>query len=332
MPRKIEISHRTIIFTAIFVLLLWLVFQIRDIILMLFVSVIIMAALNPLVDKLESLKVPRSLSILLSYVVILAIVGVTIGLVVPPLVDQTRKLIILLPQALSKIEIFNANQQAITEQFLTQVGTLPENMLKLVAGLLGNTLTVLTTLVISFYLLLERKNLDKYLTGLVGHTRAHKTVGEIERRLGGWIRGELILMFIVGISTYVGLVFLGVEIALPLAILAGVLEIVPNIGPIISAIPAVLIALTIHPVTALLTVVFYLVVQALENNFLVPKIMQKAVGVNPLVSILGLAIGLKVAGPAGAVLAIPLIIVIETIGLETFSIKHLSHISESQEK
>ena len=136
--------------------------------------------------------------------------------------------------------------------------------------------------------------------------------------MGSWVRGELTLMLAVGIFTYIGLSILGVEIALPLAILAGILEIVPNIGPIISAVPAVLVALTIHPLTALATASLYFLVQLAENNFLVPKIMQKAVGVNPLISILGLMIGFRLAGPAGAILALPSIIVIHTIGLEYF--------------
>ena len=232
---------------------------------------------------------------------------------------------------MSQIEILNSNQQAITSQLLTQIGTLPENLLRLTVGIFGNLLTVFTTLVITFYLLLERKHLDKYLSALLGKdtpTQIGHVINEIERRLGGWIRGELFLMFVVGLFTYVGLVILGVDIALPLAIIAGVLEIVPNIGPTISAVPAVLIALTIHPLTALATVALYFLVQIIENNFLVPKVMEKAVGVNPLISILGLLIGLKIAGPAGAVLAIPLIIVIQTIGLEAFSFKRLSDLSE----
>ena len=173
----------------------------------------------------------------------------------------------------------------------------------------------------TFYLLLERKHLNNYLSTIwEGDKSVHisKTVNEIERRLGSWVRGELILMLAVGALTYIGLSILGVEIALPLAILAGILEIVPNIGPTISAVPAVLVALTIHPLTALATVALYFLVQLVENNLLVPKIMQKAVGVNPLVSIVGLMIGFRLAGPAGAVLAIPIIIVTHIIGLEYF--------------
>ncbi len=331
MPRKVEISHRTIVFVALFGLLLWFVFQIRGVLLMLFISVILMSALNPAVDKLQRWKVPRGLAILVIYIVLWGVVGGLIAKVIPPLVEQTRTLIFQLPDALGRVEFFNANQEIITNQIVTRLGALPENLLKVTVDLFANLLTVLTTLVITFYLLLERKNLDKYLSLLLGRERPTKitqVINEIERRLGGWVRGELVLMIAVGAFTFAGLTVLGVDNALPLAIIAGVLELVPNIGPIISAVPAVLIALTIHPLTGLATMSLYFLIQLLENNLLVPKVMEKAVGINPLISILGLLMGLEIAGPAGAVLAIPFIIVVQTIGLEAFSLKRLSDLSE----
>lgn len=323
MPRKVEISHRTIVFTVLFILAIWFIFQIRSILLMVFVSLILMSALNPAVDRLQKWKFPRSLAILIIYLALWGIMGVAVAGVIPPLVEQTRKLVNLLPQAISQVEFFNTNQQVLTAQLFNKLGGLPENLLKITFGLFGNLVAVLTTLVITFYLLLERKNLDKYLALLLGKDRpakASQVINSLERRLGGWVRGEIVLMVAVGVFTYVGLVILGVDIALPLAILAGVLEMVPNIGPIISAVPAVLIALTIHPFTALATASLYFLVQLLENHLLVPKVMQRAVGVNPLISILGLLMGLEVAGPAGAILAIPIIIVIQTIGLEVFGV------------
>ena len=324
MPRKVEISHRTIIFAALFGLALWFIFQIRGILLMVFVSIILTSALNPAVDLLQKWKLPRGVAIFIIYIFLWGAIGSVIAAVIPSLVEQTRKLVLLLPEAVGKVEFFNNNHQAITNQLLTRLGEFPENLLKITIGIFSNILTVLTTLVITFYLLLERKDLDKYLALLLGKDKPARIIqmlNEIERRLGGWVRGELILMIAVGTLTYIGLTILGVDIALPLALIAGVLEIVPNIGPVV---PAVLVALIIHPFTALATAALYFLVQILENNLLVPKVMQKAVGVNPLISILGLLMGLEVAGPAGAVLAIPLIIVIQTIGLEVIIHKKLA--------
>lgn len=324
MPKTIEISHKTIIFTVLFLLSLWLVYQIKDIILLLFVAVIFASALNPLIDWLQKFRIPRGLAIFIIYLVVWGLVGSLIAAVIPGLIDQSARLIRLLPISLGQIELFNTYQQDISREILTRLGSLPEGLIRFSVGLFSNILGVVTTLVISFYLLLERKNLDRYLTLLLGPDKpdkARQVINKIELRLGSWVRGQLFLMLAVGTFTYVGLIILGVDIALPLAVLAGLLEIVPNIGPTISAIPAILVALTISPLTALATLALYILVQQLENNLLVPKVMEKATGVNPLVSILALMVGFRLAGPAGAVLAIPLILVTEIIASTVFSVK-----------
>jgi len=328
MPRKIEISHRTIIFTALLILFLWFLSQILDIILMVFISFILTSALNPLIDRLERLRFPRSLAIVIIYFILWGAIGSLIAGVIPDLVDQTSRLIRLLPSAVSRIEFFNLNQQEITQQVLARIGTLPENLLKVTFGLFSNLINVLTTIVITFYMLLYHTHLGRYAGVLFGsdHRRATELISQIEMRLGNWVRGQLLLMFVVGLFTYAGLIALGVQSALPLAILAGFLEIVPNIGPIVSAIPAILVALTIHPLTALGTTSLYFVVQFLENNLLVPKIMQRAVGVNPLISIISLMAGFRLAGPIGAILAIPTLLILHSLGREFFTLKKLERL------
>src|SRR3972149_3333343 len=159
MPKKVEISHRTIIFTAVFIGVLWLVTEIWDIILLFFVSVILMAALKPTVDNLEKHRIPRGLSIIIIYVILWTLVGTIIASLVPSLVDQTRKLLLLLPQALSNLDYLSNHQQEITSQLLSRMGTIPESVVKLTVNIFGNFLNVITTVVLSFYLLLERKNL-----------------------------------------------------------------------------------------------------------------------------------------------------------------------------
>lgn len=331
MHRRIEISHKTIIFIAAFCGVLWFLFQVRDILFLLFISFILMSALNPFVDKLEKLRIPRAMGIALLYIVLWGFFGGLIAGIIPGFVEQTSRLVSLLPETLSQIDFFNENQQQFSEQIISRIGALPENVLKIIVSLFSNILGVFTTLVVTFYLLLERKNLDKYFALLLGeahHPKATRVVNEIEKRLGGWVRGQLILMLIVGMLTYSGLIVLGIDIAIPLAILAGLLEIVPNIGPTLSAVPAVLIGLSINPLMGAATAALYFLVQFLENNLLVPNVMKKATGVNPIVSIISLMIGFKLAGPLGAVLSIPTVLIIQTIGLEFFSLKHLENLSE----
>lgn len=331
MPKKIEISHRTIVFTAVFVSILWLLTRVWDIILLFFVSLILTAALKPAVDILERLKIPRGMAIVVTYILIWTLVGTVVASLVPPLIDQTRNLISLLPQALSNFEYLSNHQQEITAQILSSIGTIPESILRLTVSVFGNLINVVTTVVLSFYLLLERKDLERHLSGLFPEnitTQITRMITQIEVKLGSWIRGQLLLMVVVGLMTYAGLFLLGIQTALPLAILAGMLEIIPSIGPFVSAIPAVIIATVIHPLLGLSTAALYFLVQFVENNFLVPQIMRRTTGVSPLISILGLMVGFRLGGVVGAILAIPSILVIQTLGWRFFSISKWEELSD----
>lgn len=330
MPKTIELSHRTVIFSVLFLLFIWFLGQIAPIIIGLFIAVLLMTALNPAVEKLARAKIPRPLAIFLVYLVLIGIVGLGLFWLIPPLVDETTKLVNRLPLILEQLGVWLENlgvsgiDKSIIESQISQIGTIPVNFIRFAVSLLSNVIVVFSVLVITFYLLIERRNLDKYLLVLFGddgEKKAKRFVDQIEARLGGWVRGELTLMVIIGVLTYIGLRLLGIPFALPLAILAGVLEIVPNIGPVISAIPAVAVALTISPIMGVATAALYFLVQQLENSVIVPKVMQKAAGVNPLVTIVSLAVGFQLAGPLGAILAVPVVIVLHVIASEVFSIR-----------
>ena len=328
MPKKIEISHKTIIFTILFLVFLWLIFQIRQILLILFVSLILMSALNPSVKKLEKIKIPRWLSILIIYIVVMTILGVAIGGVIPPLIEQTTTLIEHIPEFFQQFKILGIDEKMLTSQ-LSTFTAIPANIIKFIFGLFSNIVAILALGVISFYLLMERKNLDQYLAILFGEDKEkeiEKVINKIEDRLGGWVRGQLLLMLIVGLLNYLGFRIIGIDYALPLAILAFFLEIVPNLGPTLAALPAVIIGLTVSPLHALAVAGWCFLVQQLENSILVPRIMKKIAGVNPLISIIFLAIGFKLAGIGGAILAIPTFIVLEVVASEISSSKKFKEI------
>lgn len=328
MIRKIEISHRTIIFTVLFLMGLWLLFEIRQIIVALFVSLIFMSALNPVVDRFERWHLPRWLAILLMYFVIFGAVGVMLAVIIPPLVEQTASFINKTALYFKQFGGFGIDPNIIASQF-ANLSAIPANILKLTIGFFSNLVAFLALAVITFYLLLERKNLNRYFLVLFGEGKekeAEAFVNKIEKRLGSWVRGELALMTIVGLMSFVGLRLLGIEFALPLAILAGLLEIIPNIGPVVSAIPAVLTGLAISPLMGVAIVALYFLIQQIENSLIVPRVMQKATGVKPLVTILALAIGFKLAGVTGAVLAVPTVLVIQVAASGIFSSKRFQNL------
>ena len=306
--QKIEISYRTIIFTAAFLVLLWALYQIRGVMLLVFIGVILMSALNPGVDWLEKWRVPRAVAILLFYILIIAGVSGIVTVLIPPLIEQTSKLIAVTPQLLNRLGWLKIDSTVLIQQ----LSTLPANVLKLAVGAVNNVIVVFTLLVFTFYLLLERRNLKHHLRvafGSDGEARAEKFVDDIERELGRWIRGQLFNMTLVGILCYAGLRLLGVEFALPLAILAGLFEIIPNMGPIVSMVPAIILALATAPTVALGVAALYFAVQQLQAQIVTPKVMQQAIGFNPLVTMLGLMGGFALGGLAGAILALPVMLV-----------------------
>lgn len=310
---KIEISLKTIFFTVLFLILIYFLFTIRDIILLMFISLICMSALSPLVDRLEQKRIPRAAAIMFFYVLIWGFISFGVAALIPPLVEQTNRIIKILPQGIEQITKGKYNFQI----FEPQLNALPQQLLQIAVMAFNNILSLLTFMVILFYLIMERANLKHYLTFLFGNNdqekHAETFVNKLEQKLGSWVRGQLTLMLIIGVMSYIGLMFLGIEFAIPLAFLAGLLEIVPNIGPTVAAIPAILVALGHSPVLALATAALYFLIQQLENSFIVPKIMSKAVGLSPLVVIISLLIGWTLAGIAGAVLAVPAVLLLEMV-------------------
>ncbi|MBI4058930.1 AI-2E family transporter [Candidatus Microgenomates bacterium] len=313
--KTIEISHRTIIFTVFFLIGLWVVWQIKSVALALFIAFLLATALNPLVNQLTRLRLPRALAILLVYLLLIgSILGVAASLI-PPLVDQTSLLAARLPDYLTTLGGAGIDQKVLSEQ-LANIGKLPANVLQFTVSLFSNIVSVFIVLVLSFYILLERGSLDTRLLHLFGRNeeRVKLFIGRTEKRLGSWVRGELILMTIIGLITYIGLRLLGMHFALPLALLAGLLEIVPTVGPIVSAVPAVIVGFTISPVMGFSVAALYFLVQQLENSFIAPKVMQKSVGLPPLATLIALAVGAELGGIMGATLAVPLLLVFK----ETF--------------
>lgn len=314
--QKLEISHKTIIFTVSLLIGLWLIYQIRLILLLWFISFILMTALHPVVLALQQLKMPRILAIIITFVLTIAGISLIIAGIIPPFIDQTVYLAKNIDQFSFELPFFRFDSDVLREQ----IGTISENALNLVgivAGAFSNLFTVFSLFVLTFYLLLERQNFKHFLKVLFSNDNreqdAEILIHSIEHRLGGWVRGEIALMIIVGVLSYIGLRLLGVPFAIPLALLAGLLELVPNIGPTISAIPAVIIGFTISPAIALGVIILYLAVQQLENHVIVPMVMKQSVGLNPMITLMALMVGLTLGGVLGAVLAVPLFITIEVV-------------------
>jgi predicted PurR-regulated permease PerM len=216
-----------------------------------------------------------------------------------------------------------------SKQNLIQVG---ENVFLNIINIFGNLISFISVLVIVFYLLLEIEAIKKIIQSIIPIKFQSYTIRlfiQMQNKLSLWLRGQLILCLVIGILSYIGLLILGVKYALLLALIAGISEIIPYLGPILGAIPAVFLAFTQSPLTALLVIILYLIIQQLENTLLVPKIMGKTVGLNPVIILIVFLIGGKLYGPIGALLAIPVATALSVLIKDYFELKRKEEIKSN---
>ena len=295
----------------LFLAVVFLAYQLKEILIVIFIAYIIVAALTPVVDFLHRRKIPRTVAVLLTFFVTLLCFVLLIAPVVPFLISQimqlTKSFPIYLHQAAGAVGVeldLREIGQIVTPQQLGQ------NAFALAGGLFGGFFAIVTSLAISFYFMLSYEEAKRAVAGLFARKhrgRAIEVIDQVNNKLGAWLQGQFLLSLAIGLLTWVTLTILHMPFALPLAVLAGLLEIVPTVGPVISAVPAVVVALTISPNMAIIVVASYLLIQLVENHLLVPRIMQRAVGLNPVIVIIGVIVGTKLLGIPGALLSVPLI-------------------------
>ncbi|PIV25710.1 hypothetical protein COS38_00140 [Candidatus Berkelbacteria bacterium CG03_land_8_20_14_0_80_40_36] len=317
----VDISWVSILKVITALLAVWLVWSVQDIIILFFIVLVLVAALSPVVD-FWSKKINRALATSLVYLLILACLVLIGFVIIPPVATQVRSLSYDLPYLSKQIfpvfgawrDVIDFSTQSLTS-LASQLQTVSSSIYSTTVGFIGGVVGVFTVLVLTFYLLLEEQGaknfLYKYLP-IQNRETYIEIMQKVGLKMGAWMRGQLFLALVVGVIDFAGLVIIGVPYALTLAVWAGLTEIIPYIGPVLGAIPAIIIALTISPIQGLLVLIFFIVVQQVESNFLVPKIMQKAVGLSPVIIILVLLIGGKLAGILGIILAVP---VAATIGV-----------------
>ena len=312
--KNFVISFKSILIFLLTVFLIWVFWLIRDIVLFLFVSLILALALEPFVDFLVAKKIHRGFSVVFVVFSLLIIIAGLASVSLAPFIQQSQVLITNFPnymKSLSEIPGAGDYINKFNEGILSGLNQTGGSVINFTLGAFSGVLSLILIFVFTIYMLLDFKNLRLMFVDLFEDERRdeiQKLVTKIETRLGSWLRGQILLMLIIGVLTYIGLLIIGMDYALPLAVIAGLLEVVPIVGPIISLVPAALIGFFISPVVGVGVVVLYLFVQQLENNLIVPKVMQKAVGFNPLITIIALMVGGQLLGVVGAILAIPILI------------------------
>ncbi len=301
-----------------------------SVVLLFFVALLLASALEPLVARLrDRLPVGRGAALLLVYAGFFVIVLVMALLVVPGALDQVGELAASLPAAFQRAKEFaNALQVDVLRRSLiaiidaaisaTKPGPAPVAAQVVSEGLavVNVVVSVATVLALVYFWMTERARLQRFVLSFMSPERrggAREGWNEVELRLGNWVRGQLTLMAALAVMTGIAYTVLGLPSALLLALIAGLAEAVPIVGPALGVGPAILVALAIKPEVLLLVVIAYVLIQLLESNILVPIVMRNAIGVSPLLIILSLLAGTALGGLAGALVAVPTIAGLEAI-------------------
>lgn len=304
-----------------------------NVVVMLTAALLLASALRPVMHgvrvRTPMSRVPIVLTI---YVVMVAIVVTVVALLVPAAIDQGSDLAARLPGFAEDVRGWAAEMQPAfigttlaqlidtVDEALSRSGvTNPDPDAIVEAGLTASdvVLAVLSTFTMAFFWLISRETIQRFLLAMLPLSARRGTRlgwNEIENRMGYWVRGQLTLMFVVGSASAVAYLVLGLPNALLLGIFAGLMEIIPIIGPAIGVIPALIVAFTTGGVEVfLLVVAVYVVVQLVEGQVLVPIVMKRAVGLPPFLVIVSLLVGGAVAGLIGALLAVPVATAVSAI-------------------
>jgi predicted PurR-regulated permease PerM len=326
----IRITTGTIVKVILAVLFVIFLYFIRDIVAIFIVSLLLAMLIDPIADSFERRHVNRGFAVLLVYVGLLAIMTALFFLAVPTVIQQTKDIVVEYQPYFEQVtgesafadnllsgEFFKQNPTEVLQKVQNSgvLKALPD-ILSVFATAFGSLLTVIFVFVLSYYLVVEDKAMRRGIVWLA--PKKYKKmilhlIPQVRLKMSQWLHGQLMIMFTLFLVTYIGLTIAQIPFALILAILIGLLELIPFIGPNLAVIPALLVAITVSPWHALFVAVFYFGLQQLEGQVLTPKIMHRVTGLNPVVSLLAVFIGFELKGILGALLAIPLAVIATVI-------------------
>lgn len=332
MPNRtsFDITYTSLIRVAIVLTIFVALFEVGKVILALLFAVVVASAIEPGVRWLKRYRVPRILAVLLIYLVAIGILAGTLSLIVPVVVDEFSAFLDSFPryqrvllqelrsfQNLPFYSLFSDNAEDIILNPPFDLRSSGAGALDFLFSIFGGIFSGVILIVVSFYLACQENGIERFLR-LITPLRHEEYIIDLWTRsqvkMGYWLRGQILLGLIMGVFVYIALTLLGVRYAAILALLAAIFEIIPTVGPILAAVPAVFLGFLSSPLLGLIVGVVYFILQQTENHLLVPLVLQRSIGLNPLAVIIALLIGAQLGGILGLFLSVPLAsIVVELV-------------------
>lgn len=315
------------------VVVLWALYLVRSQLLLIYVCALLATGLAPLVRMIERQRLlrigkrhlPRPAAILVIYATVIGLLAALVAAVFPPMVKQGRQLWTDLPSRLDLLQQKlvqwgllspDTSFKELLQQAPANGGDVVTTLLVALWGIVGGLFGFVSILLLTFYLLVGSQGVFAVFVRLFPPAE-RKRVSELSERvaekISAWLGGQMLLGLIIGVTSGIGLALMGVPYFFVLAVISGVGELIPMIGPLLSAIPAVAVAFTVSPSLALAVAIFFLAQQLLENNVLVPKVMGQQVGLSAVTVIVSLVIGTALLGLVGALLAVPTAAIVQVL-------------------
>ena len=334
---KQRVINRAVLTTIAGVIAVYFLYLLWNVVLVLYVSLMLAVGFSPVVHWIERqrfserrIRIPRWLAILILYLAALGLVAVGLVLLIPRLLEQAIGLRTALPAMVDRLQDSLLQQGFISHKYswseiLASFGvseTPLAGLMEMVQGIFGALGLVVTLLILPYYLLLESKSLRRLALNLVAdENRQHagRIMQAVTTKVGAWLMGQLLLCAVIAVGASIGLALIGVPYFYVLGLIAGAGELIPVVGPILASAPGVLMGWMISPKIGLLALVYYTVQQIVENSVLVPRIMERQVGVSAVVIIVSLLIGTELFGFVGALLAVPTAAILQVVFQEYFA-------------
>ncbi|MDP3792141.1 MAG: AI-2E family transporter [bacterium] len=323
----VHISTGTILRGLLLVIFFIFLYILKDVIIIFLFAIIIASTITPFANWLDSKGFPRLFGVLGLYLVMFGLIIFVLSLVVPFVADEISQLSTTLPKIVERLSTSLENVQQGSPQYLDFISEIQnildtfsiylqqssQSVINIVISIFGGVMSFVAIVVISFYLSVMKRGIESFIESVTPAKHEAYVMNlwkRSEAKVGRWIQGQLLLALIVGLTVYIGLSLMGIKFALILGLLAMAFEIVPIVGPVLAAIPAAFLAFLQDPGLGLWVIVFYVAVQQLENHLLVPVVLGKTIGLNPVVVIMALLIGNQIAGISGMILSVPIATVI----------------------
>ncbi len=294
-----------------------------DVLVALFLAVVVSSALDPIVTWLEKKKIPRILGTLAIYIVAVFILAFIIYAIVPIALSEFSSLLNSLNEKISRPDLAFINISQLVDAINEGLGRVTnvlisgsQSFLDITSKFFGGIALTASVFVLSFYLTVGKDGVERFLLTILPPTyeaRAIELYTKVRRKIGRWLRGQMLLSLVIGVTVFLGLWLLGVKYSLILGILAGIFELVPYVGPIFSGSVAVLVAATDSLTLGVYALLLFILIQQIENNVLVPAVMSLTTSLNPVVILISLLVGAKLFGFIGLILAVPAAVLLQEI-------------------